>query len=636
MYILIPRLRLPNRQIPTGTMPPSGLQADSARAHTLPIWALVGLISLVACDGGSSSHSNEGAIPPEEPLTGFLIDSAVSGVAYETATQHGVTGPQGDFRYERGETVRFSIGGTLLGELEGQESISTLDLAHSEALTGFASIMQVLNRRHHPFHTAINIAVLLQSLDDDGDPGNGIQITPQVAELLQGVDLDVDQRWDAFRSQLPLRHAVMQANSLGLFSRLHGVVSQASALKHLYANLEIDPEIYAVTLEEEDRNGDGTVDRTFSARHDENGNFVWLTQDRSFRAIFGHPPRIFRLCYDDSGRPVSVERDDGADGTVDVTSTLQYDVYGNLTRWSDVYSTILDDGMHPTYVTTYQYDADGTLTQEQSSAEHFHWIATSQYDANGNLTRLEYDEDGDGVPELVHSSPHFYHYSPEGRLLRHDFDEDGDGTVDRSEVYTYDTDGNLISRETRNGFDYDGDGTPDARKSIEFYEYDPQGKLTRVLVDSNGDGRPDSIAQYDANGNVTRGERDPDGDGILNEIHSYTYDAKENLIREEKDATGDGIMIEIQSYSYDDRGVRTEAISGLDEDGDGILDSVTYKATYDANGWIIRSEFFPDQSLSLYNREFEPTGWGYIFAHFLQLCTSKNSDWSLELCLIPR
>ncbi len=73
-------------------------------------------------------------IPPStavfQPIageTGYLVGgTAVAGVTYETPTQQGVTGLDGSFQYEEGETVRFMIGNTLLGEVTGRAQVTPL------------------------------------------------------------------------------------------------------------------------------------------------------------------------------------------------------------------------------------------------------------------------------------------------------------------------------------------------------------------------------------------------------------------------------------------------------------------------------------------------------------------------------
>ena len=60
---------------------------------------------------------------------GVLIDGPVSGVSHETESLSGVTDEAGTFEYLEGETVRFFLGGTTLGELPGRAQVSPFDLA---------------------------------------------------------------------------------------------------------------------------------------------------------------------------------------------------------------------------------------------------------------------------------------------------------------------------------------------------------------------------------------------------------------------------------------------------------------------------------------------------------------------------
>ena len=91
-----------------------------------------------------------------------------------------MTGLDGSFQYEEGETVRFIIGNTLLGQVTGQEQVTPFDLAGSPVLTGIditwglqdvvnGSLFSEADTDVDPFQAVINVAVLLQSLDHDGD-----------------------------------------------------------------------------------------------------------------------------------------------------------------------------------------------------------------------------------------------------------------------------------------------------------------------------------------------------------------------------------------------------------------------------------------------------------------------------------
>lgn len=162
------------------------------------------LTALVACsddDNDSTDISSDDLIPAEEipvddtvptedapvddtdptdtaVLNGVLIDSAVMGVNYSTDTQSGVTDDSGAFDYLAGEQITFSIGTLQFPAVAAQEVISPVDLAVGS---------------NDPTATTTNIARLLQSLDLDGDPDNGIVIPPQAAQSAAPIDFNVTE-----------------------------------------------------------------------------------------------------------------------------------------------------------------------------------------------------------------------------------------------------------------------------------------------------------------------------------------------------------------------------------------------------------------------------------------------------------
>lgn len=136
---------------------------------TLTLCASVLLIS--ACSGGGGSGST--AVTPE---TGVFIDGPVAGLHYETATRSGTTNSAGEYDYMPGETVTFSIGGISLGTTTAGPVVTPLSLVPSAV---DASDPEVTN-----------IVRLLLTLDDDGDPDNGITITPETATAAAGLTVD--------------------------------------------------------------------------------------------------------------------------------------------------------------------------------------------------------------------------------------------------------------------------------------------------------------------------------------------------------------------------------------------------------------------------------------------------------------
>jgi hypothetical protein len=123
----------------------------------------LGMIVLNGC--GSNSASQQ---------TGYLYDDLVSGIEYTTPTQSGVTGPDGSFKYLPGEKVTFKLGNLTLGKAVDGAGILTLFDLVSPSLNGDGS----------PAPDVVAMAVLLQTLDSDGDPNNGISIAKATRDAL--------------------------------------------------------------------------------------------------------------------------------------------------------------------------------------------------------------------------------------------------------------------------------------------------------------------------------------------------------------------------------------------------------------------------------------------------------------------
>jgi hypothetical protein len=107
------------------------------------------------------------------PRRGHFIDAPVVGIGYRGPTQEGVTADSsaeegGGFLFFPGETIEFSVGSVTLGSAEAAKKVSPLDLF---------SGADVNDPR------AINVARLLQSLDDDHSDGK-INIRPIVVGCL--------------------------------------------------------------------------------------------------------------------------------------------------------------------------------------------------------------------------------------------------------------------------------------------------------------------------------------------------------------------------------------------------------------------------------------------------------------------
>src|SRR5690554_5224253 len=78
---------------------------------------------LVGCFDGSSSSSRS------LTETGTFVDSPVAGLNYQgTSSEASLTDEAGQFCYERGENLTFSIGALELGSAEGAAILTPLDI----------------------------------------------------------------------------------------------------------------------------------------------------------------------------------------------------------------------------------------------------------------------------------------------------------------------------------------------------------------------------------------------------------------------------------------------------------------------------------------------------------------------------
>ena len=182
--------------------------------------------------------------------TGYYYDSLVSGVAYSTETEDGttrtgVTGEDGDpgsfDYYQENATVSFSIGDTALGQSTAKDRVTPFDLAGvSEEAVGGCDVSGTLPE--DDFRIVHNLAVLLQTMDTDGDPSNGIVISTDVAALFEGVSIDVDQAWEDFQADTDLLGVLEAANADNLLGEeARSLVAREAALRALYEGIELCP-----------------------------------------------------------------------------------------------------------------------------------------------------------------------------------------------------------------------------------------------------------------------------------------------------------------------------------------------------------------------------------------------------------
>ena len=135
------------------------------------------LLLLSGCGSGSSSSAT---------ATGVFTDSPIQGLRYVSGTVSGYTDSNGNFQYAKGQTVSFYVGDILIGQANGQAVLTPVNL--------------VSGATDQTDPTVSNISQFLQSLDDDGNPANGINITSQESTLAAGASVNFNQSIASFAS----------------------------------------------------------------------------------------------------------------------------------------------------------------------------------------------------------------------------------------------------------------------------------------------------------------------------------------------------------------------------------------------------------------------------------------------------
>ncbi|MGJ8693830.1 MAG: pectinesterase family protein [Thalassotalea sp.] len=135
--------------------------------------SIITTLLLAGCGAENTVNVVEEPLPP---IIGQFVDAPVSGLGYRinraasgiTDAITGVTDSNGNFEYFRGDSITFFIGDIEFPATSGGNFITPLQVFGTDT---------VFNQR------VVNTVRLLQTLDSDGDPSNGITISPEAANV---------------------------------------------------------------------------------------------------------------------------------------------------------------------------------------------------------------------------------------------------------------------------------------------------------------------------------------------------------------------------------------------------------------------------------------------------------------------
>ncbi len=114
-------------------------------------------LSLTGCSGSGSNNSTKTGTG-----TGSYVDSAVKGAKYICGSQTGTTDKDGNFTFEKGKGCTFELAGITLRKVPADNLVDNAKIVENN----------------------LTVARFLQSLDNDGNATNGIQITAETLTVL--------------------------------------------------------------------------------------------------------------------------------------------------------------------------------------------------------------------------------------------------------------------------------------------------------------------------------------------------------------------------------------------------------------------------------------------------------------------
>jgi len=184
------------------------------------VFCLITLLLVSSCGGGSSSPGTG---------SGVFLDGPVAGLQYVSGNISGTTNAEGRFEYTPGIAIQFYVGDILLGETLGAPLITPVDLRAGPVNFG-PSVKQKLD-------AVTNIARFLQTIDDDGNPGNGQQISQVVSGLATNRSINFDQSLAAFDADTNVQIIVSELTAARSVAIAQSLVPGKDALDHLSQNI---------------------------------------------------------------------------------------------------------------------------------------------------------------------------------------------------------------------------------------------------------------------------------------------------------------------------------------------------------------------------------------------------------------
>lgn len=183
---------------------------------SLMLLLIVSSFFIAACGGGGGDSDPEPGqkeetqdenmpepagqnLPGDILQTGTFFNGNVEGIRYETASMSGVIERGDTFSYKEGELVSFFAGSILLGRVTGKNVIFPEDFINYNSL--------------YKTEQAVNICILLLSLDKDNNNENGIQLDTEALSEIENSDFNFSMATEEFVTSKQLVDAFASLNN---------------------------------------------------------------------------------------------------------------------------------------------------------------------------------------------------------------------------------------------------------------------------------------------------------------------------------------------------------------------------------------------------------------------------------------
>lgn len=192
----------------------------AGRSILLWLFSLAAVAMLAACgDDDTTAPGGGGGGGGQTPVPSF-IDCWVEGLEFTAETTSGLTDENGEFDCPLGEDVTFTIGDIEIGDGVAGPFMNPLEVAYATDIFDYE---------------ATNIARFLQTIDEDGDPTNGIKIVEAVRAAAVGKTVNFDQHPGAFETNPNVQQVVSDLTTAAGETRT--LVGTAAARAHLTSTL---------------------------------------------------------------------------------------------------------------------------------------------------------------------------------------------------------------------------------------------------------------------------------------------------------------------------------------------------------------------------------------------------------------